>query len=104
MSHCSAGAFAALVLVISLLFTASPEPVNAGDLNGAPPATAASLAIGNECDGSEAQRLTRQFYSSIAESGVSSSAFSPAFSWFHGNAYSPARPRKLFRLNVVFLI
>lgn len=96
--------FAFLVLAISLLVGVSPHLASADDLNRSQSQGAALIAVGNESEVFDGNRLARCVCSSIPDTHFCSATFVPASSWFHDDAYSPAAPRKLFRLNVVFLI
>ncbi|MGH7931110.1 MAG: hypothetical protein ACREQV_25335 [Candidatus Binatia bacterium] len=95
---------AGLILVISLSFGVSPQLAATKDLSRSQSHAAISIAIGNEGDVSDGNRLARHLYSRAPDAGFGSATFMLALSSFHGDTHSLAAPRKLYRLNLVFLI
>jgi hypothetical protein len=96
--------FVAFVLAMALLVSVSPQLAGADDLSRGRARAAIFVAIGSESDALDGHRFARRVYSSFPYTDMGSAAFTPVFSWFQGETYAPALPRKLFRLNLALLI
>jgi hypothetical protein len=95
--------FAGLVLAIFLLVGIGPRLSAPDDLSRGKAQFAGFVAIGNEADVLDGQRIAR-IHSNIPLSGFDSAHFTPGFSRLLDSTYSRAGTRKVYRLKVVFLI
>ena len=92
-----------LVLAISLLVGIGPRLSAPDDLSRGKPQAGGLVAIGNEADVLEGQRIAR-IYSSIPFSGFDSAHFIPAFNRLRDATDAHAGTGKIYLLKAVFLI
>jgi hypothetical protein len=94
--------FAGFLLVVLMLITLSTPVSGADDLSRGQSQGAAPMVIINQSDTRDDDRFARDFSHSIV--GSTFSAILLVRSAFQCENDSPAGPRKLYQVNVVFLI
>jgi hypothetical protein len=93
-----------IALAVNLLFSLPPPLTGADDLSRGQSPRVVSIAVGNESEPFDCSRLVRRYYNNAPTADFCPVSFTPSFFWFHSDTHSVAEPRKLFQLNVVFLI
>jgi len=96
--------FAGFLVVVVLLITLFPPVSGIDDLSRGQSRGTAPLVIGNQSDARDDDRLARDFSHSTAIVDSTFSAIPLVFSSFQCENDPPAEPRKLYQVNVVFLI
>ena len=96
--------FAGFLVVVVLLITLFPPVSGIDDLSRGQSRGTAPMVIGNQSDARDDDRLARDFSHSTAIVDSTFPAILLVFSSFQCENDSPARPRKLYQVNVVFLI
>lgn len=96
--------FAGFLVVVFLLITLSPPVSGADDLSRGQSQGTAPMVIGNQSDARDDDRLARDFSNSTAIVDSAFLAILQIFASFQCENDSPAGPRKLYQVNVVFLI
>jgi hypothetical protein len=96
--------FAVFLVVVVLLITVSSSVSGADDLSRGQSQGTAPMVIGNQSDARDDDRLARDFSHSTAIVDSTFPAILQVFSSFQCENNSPAGPRRLYQVNVVFLI
>jgi len=96
--------FAGFLVVVLLLITLSTPVSGTDDLSRGQSQGAAPMVVINQSDTRDDDRVTRDFSHSTAIVDSTFSAIPLVFSSFQCENDSPAGPRKLYQVNVVFLI
>jgi len=105
MSHpVSVIRFAGFLVVVLLLITLSTPVSGADDLSRGQSQGTTPMVIGNQNDARDDDRLARDFSNSTAIVDSTFPAILQVFASYQFENDSPAGPRKLYQVNVVFLI
>ena len=105
MSHpVSVIRFAGFLVVVLLLITLSTPVSGADDLSRGQSQGTTPMVIGNQNDARDDDRLARDFSNSTAIVDSTFPAILQVFASYQCENDSPAGPRKLYQVNVVFLI
>jgi hypothetical protein len=96
--------FAGFLVLVLLLITLSTPVSGADDLSRGRSQGAAPMVSINQSDTRDDDRLGRDFFHGTAIADSTFPAILLVFSSFQCKNDSPAGPRKLYKVNVVFLI
>jgi len=96
---------AGFVLAVLLVISSSPSLSHIDDLGrGQFPVALSAIAISAESDAYDGNRVIRRIYSGAANNASDNSAGAQILDLRRGRHRPPASARKLYQLNVIFLI
>jgi hypothetical protein len=93
-----------IALAVALPFSLSLPVTGTDDLSRGQYQAVFSIAISNESDPFDCDRLLCRYYNSVPNADFRPASFKPSFFWLRSDTRLAAEPRKLYQLNVVFLI